>query len=95
MQQVAMGRVDLDRVEVGLEVVGVALASLHEDPQLLLLGLGQVNARLQASQAQVVPEATIFVEVGPERAYYFVANEKGAGGLPLGSQGRAVTCGHA
>lgn len=37
------------------------------------------------------PEATIFVEVDNELAYYFVAKERGAGGLPLGSQGRAVS----
>ena len=37
------------------------------------------------------PEATIFVEVGAERAYFFVANERGAGGLPLGTEGRAVS----
>jgi tRNA uracil 4-sulfurtransferase len=37
------------------------------------------------------PEATVFVEVDPERAYFFVASEKGAGGLPLGTQGRAVS----
>ena len=37
------------------------------------------------------PEATIFVEVGPEQVYLFVASEKGAGGLPLGCQGKAVS----
>jgi thiamine biosynthesis protein ThiI len=37
------------------------------------------------------PEATVFVEVDSERAYYFVANEKGVGGLPLGTEGRAVS----
>jgi thiamine biosynthesis protein ThiI len=37
------------------------------------------------------PEATVFVEVDPERAYYFVAKEPGAGGLPLGTEGRAVS----
>jgi thiamine biosynthesis protein ThiI len=37
------------------------------------------------------PEATIFVEVGPKRAYFFVASQHGAGGLPLGSQGSAVS----
>ena len=37
------------------------------------------------------PEATVFVEVTPERAYFFVTSEQGAGGLPLGSQGRAVS----
>ena len=37
------------------------------------------------------PETTVFVEVDPERAYYFVASETGAGGLPLGTEGRAVS----
>jgi thiamine biosynthesis protein ThiI len=37
------------------------------------------------------PEATIYVEVGPARAYFFVASQKGGGGLPLGSEGRAVS----
>ena len=37
------------------------------------------------------PEVTLFVEVDPDRAYYFVANERGAGGLPLGTEGRAVS----
>jgi thiamine biosynthesis protein ThiI len=37
------------------------------------------------------PEATIFVEVDSERAYYFVATERAAGGLPLGTEGRAVS----
>ncbi|MCP4908589.1 MAG: tRNA 4-thiouridine(8) synthase ThiI [bacterium] len=37
------------------------------------------------------PETTVFVEVGPDRAYFFVASERGAGGLPLGTEGRAVS----
>lgn len=37
------------------------------------------------------PEITVFVEVDPDRAYYFIANEPGAGGLPLGTEGRAVS----
>ena len=37
------------------------------------------------------PEATIFVEVDAESAYYFVASEQGAAGLPLGTEGRAVS----
>ena len=37
------------------------------------------------------PEATIFVEIDTERAYFFVASEKGSGGLPLGTEGRAVS----
>jgi thiamine biosynthesis protein ThiI len=37
------------------------------------------------------PEATVFVEIDADRAYYFVASEKGAGGLPLGGEGRAVS----
>jgi thiamine biosynthesis protein ThiI len=37
------------------------------------------------------PEATIFVEIDSERAYFFVASEKGFGGLPLGTEGRAVS----
>ena len=37
------------------------------------------------------PEATVFVEVDPERAYLFAHREPGAGGLPLGTEGRAVS----
>jgi thiamine biosynthesis protein ThiI len=37
------------------------------------------------------PEITVFVEVDPKRAYFFVATEKAAGGLPLGGEGRAVS----
>ncbi len=37
------------------------------------------------------PEATIFVEVDPDQAYFFIASERGAGGLPLGTEGRAVS----
>lgn len=37
------------------------------------------------------PDVTIHVEVDAERAYYFVAKQRGAGGLPLGTQGRAVS----
>ena len=37
------------------------------------------------------PEATIFVEVDAHQAYYFVATERAAGGLPLGTEARAVS----
>lgn len=37
------------------------------------------------------PEVTIFVEVDAGLAYYFITKERGAGGLPLGCQGRAVS----
>lgn len=37
------------------------------------------------------PEATIFVEVDAHQAYYFVATKRAAGGLPLGTEGRAVS----
>ncbi len=37
------------------------------------------------------PEATVFVEVDPEHAYLFAHRERGAGGLPLGTEGRAVS----
>lgn len=37
------------------------------------------------------PDVTLFVEVDAELAYFFVAKERGAGGLPLGSQGRAIS----
>ncbi|MBB83046.1 MAG: tRNA 4-thiouridine(8) synthase ThiI [Deltaproteobacteria bacterium] len=37
------------------------------------------------------PDTTVFVEVDPDQAYYFIANEPGAGGLPLGTEGRAVS----
>jgi len=37
------------------------------------------------------PEATVFVEVDPDQAYFFIANERGSGGLPLGTEGRAVS----
>lgn len=50
--------------------------------------------RLRAVAARVDlsnPEATVHVELDPHHAYYFVASERGAGGLPLGTGGRAVS----
>jgi thiamine biosynthesis protein ThiI len=49
--------------------------------------LRPIAARVDLSN----PEATIFVEVDVDRAYYFVAKEPGSGGLPLGTEGRAVS----
>ena len=49
--------------------------------------LRPIAARVDLSN----PEATIFVEVDASRAYYFVATERAAGGLPLGTEGRAVS----
>jgi len=49
--------------------------------------LGPVAGRVDLSN----PEATVFVEVDADQAYYFVASAKGAGGLPLGTEGRAVS----
>ena len=49
--------------------------------------LGPVASRVDLSN----PEATVYVEVDADQAYYFVANAKGAGGLPLGTEGRAVS----
>jgi len=49
--------------------------------------LRPIAARVDLSN----PEATIFVEVDAEHAYYFVATERAAGGLPLGTEGRAVS----
>ena len=37
------------------------------------------------------PEVTVFVELDGAHAYFFVANAKGPGGLPLGTAGRAVS----
>ncbi len=37
------------------------------------------------------PEVTIFVEVDTDNAYFFVAKDRGCGGLPLGTEGRAVS----
>jgi thiamine biosynthesis protein ThiI len=37
------------------------------------------------------PEATVHVELDAERAYYFVSKVRGEGGLPLGTEGRAVS----
>ncbi|HPG24276.1 MAG: tRNA 4-thiouridine(8) synthase ThiI [Spirochaetaceae bacterium] len=37
------------------------------------------------------PDVTVFIEIGRRRAWYFVAKTKGAGGLPLGTEGRAVS----
>jgi len=49
--------------------------------------LRPIAARVDLSN----PEATIFVEVDASNAYYFVATERAAGGLPLGTGGRAVS----
>lgn len=53
--------------------------------------LGEALRPLAARVDLTNPEATIFVEVDRTHAYYFVANERGAGGLPLGTEGRAVS----
>jgi thiamine biosynthesis protein ThiI len=37
------------------------------------------------------PEATVFVEVDADHAYFFAAKERGSGGLPLGTEGRALS----
>lgn len=37
------------------------------------------------------PEATVYVEVDADRVYLFVDRARGAGGLPLGTEGRAVS----
>lgn len=37
------------------------------------------------------PEATVHVEVDADHAYFFAATERGVGGLPLGTEGRAVS----
>jgi len=49
--------------------------------------LRPIAARVDLSN----PEATVFVEVDATHAYYFVATERAAGGLPLGTEGRAVS----
>ena len=49
--------------------------------------LDRVASRVDLSN----PETTLFVEVDPDQAYFFVANERAAGGLPLGTGGRAIS----
>lgn len=49
--------------------------------------LRPIAARVDLSN----PEATIFVEIDANQAYFFVASERGSGGLPLGTEGRAVS----
>ena len=49
--------------------------------------LRPIAARVDLSN----PEATIFIEVDSTHAYYFVATERASGGLPLGTEGRAVS----
>ena len=49
--------------------------------------LGRHATRVDLSN----PEATVHVEIDRDRAYYFVASTRGAGGLPLGTEGRAVS----
>lgn len=53
--------------------------------------LGEALRPIAARVDLTNPEATIFVEVDSTHAYYFVATERGAGGLPLGTEGRAVS----
>jgi len=53
--------------------------------------LGERLRPLAARVDLTNPEATIFVEVDARHAYYFVATERAAGGLPLGTEGRAVS----
>lgn len=54
----------------------------------------QLGAALRPGSAGVDlsnPDVTLFVEVDTKLAYYFVAKAPGVGGLPLGTQGRAVS----
>ena len=54
----------------------------------------QLGAALQPGSAGVDlsnPDVTLFVEVDTNLAYFFVAKEPGVGGLPLGTQGRAIS----
>jgi len=53
--------------------------------------LGEALRPIAAKVDLSNPEATIFVEVDASHAYYFVATERAAGGLPLGTEGRAVS----
>lgn len=59
---------------------------------------GEVERELGAALDRVAervdlsnPEATVHVEIDRDRAYYFVASTRGAGGLPLGTEGGAVS----
>jgi thiamine biosynthesis protein ThiI len=49
--------------------------------------LGRVADRVDLEN----PEATVHVELDAEHAYYFVSKVRGEGGLPLGTEGRAVS----
>ncbi len=53
--------------------------------------LGEALRPIAARVDLTNPEATIYVEVDARNAYYFVATERAAGGLPLGTAGRAVS----
>lgn len=53
--------------------------------------LGEILRPLASRVDLTNPEATVFVEVDPDQAYFFIAKESGGGGLPLGTQGRAVS----
>ncbi len=53
--------------------------------------LGEILRPLASRVDLTNPEATVFVEVDPDQAYFFIAKEGGGGGLPLGTQGRAVS----
>ncbi len=53
--------------------------------------LGAALLGVSAGVSLDAPEAEVHVEVRDERAYLFSTREPGAGGLPLGVEGRAVT----
>lgn len=57
----------------------------------LQIRLGDALRTVAAGVDLSNPDVTIHVEVDAERAYFFVAKQRGAGGLPLGTQGRAVS----
>ena len=66
----------------------------HEVP----IRMGEIERTLGAVLDQVAdrvdlkhPEATVYIELDAERAYYFVSKVRGEGGLPLGTEGRAVS----
>ncbi|MBC8188375.1 MAG: tRNA 4-thiouridine(8) synthase ThiI, partial [Proteobacteria bacterium] len=53
--------------------------------------LGEARRPIAARVDLPTPDATLSVEVDSAHAYYFVATQRAAGGLPLGTEGRAVS----
>jgi tRNA uracil 4-sulfurtransferase len=85
-------RLFTDRVRGRTFAVRARRAGRHEfSSQEIQVQLGEKLFAASAGVDLDAPETEVFVEVRDDRAYLFAERIRGAGGLPLGVEGRAVT----